>query len=298
MTNMSAALNLQPRLNRKNDGFSLRPLALLGIHALLSLALLSCAERPASEPEATPPSGRTVIGGALVIDGTGAPGREATVVVEGGIISAIVDAGTSFSFQDGDHVVAVQNGHVLAPGFIDAHSHHDWGLLDEPGAEAAVSQGITTIIVGQDGGSNTRLADWFGRLEEQTVAVNVASYSGHNSHRAAVLGDDFRRTASPEELEQMKELLRADMQAGALGLATGLEYDPGIYSSRDEVLRAGQGCTAGAERPLHQPHSQRRPRLLGRRSKNCSRSVARHSCRSRSRTSSWRCNLRSARLTN
>ena len=125
---------------------------------------------------------------------------------------------------------------MLAPGFIDTHSHIDWKLFKPPEALEAVSQGITTAVIGQDGGSPFPLLDFRMRLLDRPVALNLASYSGHNTIRAHVLKDDFRREATEFEIRVMQQFLREDMQAGALGLGTGLEYDPGIYSSTEEVI--------------------------------------------------------------
>ena len=102
---------------------------------------------------------------------------------------------------------------------------------------------MTTIVVGQDGGG-IDLAALFGRLERQPAAVNVASYAGHGAIRDRVLGKDFARAATAEEIQRMQTLLAAEMDAGALGLSTGLEYDPGIYSTPTEVLALAK--TAGA----------------------------------------------------
>ena len=138
--------------------------------------------------------------------------------------------------QAGDSVVDAR-GLVLAPGFIDSHSHHDRGLLTRHrDALGAVSQGITTIVVGQDGGSQFPLRQFFDRIDTTRVAVNVASYVGHGTLRRRVMGDDFKRPATRAEIGAMRDMLVSEMRAGALGLSTGLEYDPGIYSSRDEVL--------------------------------------------------------------
>ncbi len=126
---------------------------------------------------------------------------------------------------------------ILSPGFIDTHSHHDRGLKENRAAEAVVSQGITTIIVGQDGGSDSPLQKYFQLLKDSPVAVNVGSYSGHNTLRDQVIGNDFKRKSTQDEIDSMIILLHADMKAGAFGLSTGLEYDPGIYSSHDEVLQ-------------------------------------------------------------
>ncbi|MGY8779462.1 MAG: amidohydrolase family protein, partial [Longimicrobiales bacterium] len=172
-----------------------------------------------------------LIVGATVVDGTGAPGRVTNVRVLGDRIAAI----GGLEAERGETVIEA-DGLVLAPGFIDTHSHHDGGLTETPEALGAVSQGITTIIVGQDGGSPLPLSDFFREVEATSVAINVAAYAGHNSLRNAVMGDDFRRPADDQEVQEMADLLRRELEAGAIGLSTGLEYDPGIYSETSEVL--------------------------------------------------------------
>lgn len=176
-----------------------------------------------------PPS--TLITNADVIDGTGAPPRRVSVRVVGDRIAAIGDLKAAV----GERVVNAA-GLTLAPGFIDTHSHHDRGLAEQRDALGAVSQGITTIVAGQDGGSAYPLAESLAKLEAVPPAVNVASYVGHGTLRRRVLGTDFKRTATPEEVAKMSEMLRTEMQTGALGLSTGLEYDPGIYSDPQEVI--------------------------------------------------------------
>jgi len=166
----------------------------------------------------------------MIMDGSGAPRFTGDVRIAGDRITDIGQLRATAS----DRVIDA-NGRVLAPGFIDTHSHHDRGLTNDPDAIALISQGVTTIVVGQDGGGVNRTA-FFARVDSQPVAVNVASYAGHGSLRRAVLGADFKRQATAAEVDSMKALLRVEMRAGALGLSTGLEYDPGIYSSRDEVL--------------------------------------------------------------
>ena len=128
-------------------------------------------------------------------------------------------------------------GQSLAPGFIDTHSHADSELLEMPDALAAVGQGITTAIFGNDGGSSYPLSDYYAQLEANPVALNVASYSGHNTLREHVMAADYKKPATDAQVEQMQSLLEADLQAGALGLAAGLEYDPGIYSETSELLQ-------------------------------------------------------------
>ena len=167
-----------------------------------------------------------------MIDGSGAAGQIMDVAIQADTIAAVGDLSDAIGKEE------IQGaGLELSPGFIDTHSHHDRGLLENPDALAAISQGITTIVVGQDGGSQWPLKDFFQSLQTNPTSVNVASYSGHNTLRDAVLGGNFKRKATQAEIDSMKALLQTDMEAGAIGLSTGLEYDPGIYSARDEVLQ-------------------------------------------------------------
>ena len=204
--------------------------------ALAVAGLLTAAGCESSEDGHTP---TFVIVGATVVDGSGAEGREMNVRVRG---DRIADIGT-FEPARGEDVIEA-DGLVLAPGFIDTHSHHDNGLGEMPDALAAVSQGITTIVAGQDGGSPFPLAEFYEELETSPVAINVAAYVGHNTVRAMVMGDDYRRPATEAEVEEMVALLQQELQAGALGLSTGLEYDPGIYSETPEVMTLAR-VTAG-----------------------------------------------------
>ena len=177
----------------------------------------------------------TVIINASVFDGTGRPAQAVEVRIDDGQIVAV---GKGLR-KSGDTIFNAK-GLALAPGFIDTHSHHDEGISRQPGALAAVSQGITTIVAGQDGESEFPLADFFARLEKSPVAVNVASCVGHGTIRARIMGDDFKRAATDAEVARMRELVREEMASGALGLSTGLEYDPGIFSAASEVLTLAQ----------------------------------------------------------
>ncbi|MFB3118055.1 MAG: amidohydrolase family protein, partial [Myxococcota bacterium] len=184
---------------------------------------------------------------ASVLDGTGAAAQNLSVRFVG---DRIVEVG-KLEASPRDRVVDAA-GMVLAPGFIDTHSHADADIFEQPDALAAVSQGITSAVVGQDGESNFPLRDFFTRLERERAAINFASYAGFGSIRREVMGEDFRRPATPAEIEQMRALLREEMRAGARGLATGLEYDPGIYSSREEVLAlASEAASRGGRYISH-----------------------------------------------
>ncbi|MEO8294661.1 MAG: D-aminoacylase [Gemmatimonadota bacterium] len=210
------------------------------IRASLSVFILTAALWLLHSGDAIAQARPVVIRGALVIDGTGAPGRHVDVRIARGLISAIgaITATRADSIVDG-------SGLVLAPGFIDTHSHHDRGLEEHRDALGAVSQGITTIVVGQDGESQFPLADFFVRLEKQPVAINVASYIGHGTLRDRIMGADFKRPATAAEVRLMSALLAEEMRAGALGLSSGLEYDPGIYSARPELITLAK--IAGAQ---------------------------------------------------
>ena len=195
----------------------------------------------------------TVIVNATVVDGTGAAPRLASVRIVG---DRIVEVG-EIEPSDEDLLVDA-GGLVLAPGFIDTHSHASGGLSEHPDALAAVNQGITTVIVGQDGGSPHPLDEFFSRVEKEGAAVNVASYAGFGTMRQKIMGEDFRRPATPDEVEQMRLLLRKEMEAGALGLGTGLEYDPGIYSTTEEVLTLAREAASYGGRYISHVRSEDR----------------------------------------
>ena len=210
-----------------------RPLsqAFVSIRSVAGLILASCVVACGKPSTPGPLSSSVLITNATVIDGTGSPSRRASVRIEGTRIAAVGE----LSPRTGEKTVDAA-GLVLAPGFIDTHTHGDGGLDDRPDALAVVSQGITTIIGGQDGGSPIPLSAYFASLEKDRAAVNVGMYAGHGSIRDSVLGTDFKRVATAAEVARMSAILSTEMQAGAFGLSTGLEYDPGIYSDRAEVI--------------------------------------------------------------
>ncbi len=176
-----------------------------------------------------------LIANANLIDGTGIAARKASVRLKDNKIWEIGDL-QPFPKE----TVTDANGLILAPGFIDAHSHHFGGLENHPDAEALVSQGITTIVIGQDGGS-IPIDTIQSRIKKRPVAVNVATYTGHSTLRAKAMGaKSLFRTAKSDEIEKMKAELRAEMSKGSLGLATGLEYESAFFSNRDEVLQLAQ----------------------------------------------------------
>ena len=171
-----------------------------------------------------------VIRNATIIDGTGKPGRIGDVRVEG---DAIVAVG-KVKRKNGDTVID-GSGLVLAPGFIDIHNHSESGLLREGTAANQVSQGITTVLIGPDGGSPESLADYFSKLQGK-VGVNVGAFIGHGTIRRMVLKEDHKRVALPEEIAQLERLVDEAMRQGAFGLSTGLEYDNGFSATTEELV--------------------------------------------------------------
>ncbi|MHC5004227.1 MAG: N-acyl-D-amino-acid deacylase family protein [Planctomycetota bacterium] len=198
------------------------------------------------------PAGSSVlVRNVRVIDGTGRPEFRGALRMADGAIVAVgeIEPAVGETVVDG-------NGLVLAPGFIDTHSHHDRGIFEDLRVEAAVSQGITTIVVGQDGGSHLPLSEFFARLAAEPPTVNVASYSGHGTVRAAILGDDLRRPATAEEIPRIAALVEADMDAGALGLSTGLEYASSVRASTDEVVALARVAAARGGRYISHLRSE------------------------------------------
>ncbi len=167
----------------------------------------------------------------VVIDGSGSRAVRANVRISDGLIAGVGDLAAC----EGD-IVVDGGGQALAPGFIDTHSHVNADIFEFPDALPVLSQGITTAVVGQDGGSSLPLGDFFARLEAEPPSINFASYAGHGRIRREVLGDDFKRVATEKEILAMSDILARELRSGALGLSTGLEYEPGIHSATSEVL--------------------------------------------------------------
>ena len=172
-----------------------------------------------------------VIRNAQVADGTGAALRRADVRIDG---DTIVEVG-SVGERPLDRVVDA-SGLILAPGVIDAHNHSTDGLDADPDAITQIAQGITTLVVGQDGSSPFPLAQYLEKRRAAPATVNVAVLVGHATLRRQVMGDDFRRAATPAEIARMEALADQEMRSGAVGLSSGLEYEVGSYASTEEVV--------------------------------------------------------------
>lgn len=188
-----------------------------------------------------------VIRNGTVFDGLGTAGKELDVVIAGGRIVSVArraaDRGT---------VEIDARGMAVAPGFIDIHSHGDGTLWADPRAESLIRQGVTTIVVGQDGSSraprssdNARddegatqfstFAELWSALDRLQPSVNVASMVGLGTIRAVVVGGNDR-PATAAEMARMEQLVKDALAAGACGASSGLEYTPGAFAPLDELI--------------------------------------------------------------
>lgn len=205
-----------------------------------------------------PESYDLVIRGAIVYDGSGAPGVHADVGVRGDRITAVGDV-EGHAIEEIDAA-----GLALAPGFIDVHSHDDVLVLLRPDVESKTMQGVTSVVVGNCGSGvvpyvavterfAARVAlppdfptwssygEYLDVIDRQPPSLNVATLVGHGSLRYGVMGVEARPPASAE-LEQMRAWLVEGLEAGAVGLATGLIYEPGRYAETEEIITLAREC--------------------------------------------------------
>lgn len=201
-----------------------------GVCTLLTAFVFLCSAAAAAEP-AERAGFDLLIHGGTVVDGTGQPGRRADVGIRDGRIAAAGDLSGSAA------TVRIDAGkQIVCPGFIDLHSHADRGLIKHPAAENYVRQGVTTLLCGNCGSSPTDLKTFFATLKKTGTGPNVVMLVGHGSVRQQVMGR-LNAAPSPEQLDEMKTLVREAMQHGAVGLSTSLRYGPGTYASTDEIVQ-------------------------------------------------------------
>jgi N-acyl-D-amino-acid deacylase len=208
-----------------------------------------------------------VIRGGTVYDGTGTPGIPADVAVRG---DRVVSIG-AITERGGVEIDAT--GLAVSPGFIDVHSHDDFAVLTDPQMAFKVMQGVTTDVVGNcgsgvipfdaglrrsrrlDPGANPPTWDSFrtylARVDEVAPSCNVAVLIGHGSLRHGAMGLD-QRVPTASELDRMRTWVREGAEAGAVGLSTGLIYEPGRYARTDEVITLAKELQGG--RGLYATH--------------------------------------------
>ena len=175
--------------------------------------------------------------GGRVIDGMGNPARFADVAIKDGRIAAIGrELGGAKSVVD---VTSL----VVAPGFIDVHTHAE-NIDDLPLAENFARMGVTTLVLGNCGSSAADAGAFFRRIEATNFSVNVSTLIGHGTVRSRVMGGSFMRPPTAEELSKMRAMVEQAMKDGALGLSTGLIYLPGTFSKTDEIIELAKVASA------------------------------------------------------
>lgn len=167
---------------------------------------------------------------ATVIDGTGSVPFVADVAVDN---DRITDLGTVA--QRGVREIDASNL-VLAPGFIDVHTHDDFALLSQPDMSFKTLQGVTTVVTGNCGTSAVPFGDWLDKVATASPAVNVVPLVGHGSIRERVMGRDNQAAATDQEIARMVAVVEEALDAGAVGISTGLVYVPGTFSTHEEVI--------------------------------------------------------------
>lgn len=220
------------------------------MHRPLLLALVawfSAGGPPRPTLSAAP--GDLLIRGGLVVDGTGAPPRRADLLVAGGRIRTVAPAGTR-GLDARDTIDAT--GLVVAPGFIDPHTHTAEDLSGSRRANLAyLMQGVTTVVTGNDGGGPVHVGALLARWRRAGIGTNAALYVGHGTVRGIVLGARSG-VPTPAELRRMTALVDTAMREGALGLSSGLYYAPGSFATTEEVIALAR--VAGTHGGVYDTH--------------------------------------------
>ena len=211
-------------------------------HALLAIAASAAALT------AQPAPYDLLLKNGRIVDGTGSAWFIGDLAIRGDTIAAL---GPRIDAPAGG-VVDLQ-GRVVAPGFIDIHTHARRGLSQSPTAPNYVRQGVTTVIEGPDGSSPLPVAPFLAQLERLEKSVNIATFLGQGSVRTAVVGNT-NRAATPEEIQKMIALVEQGMKDGAIGLSTGLFYVPGTFTPTEEVIELAKA--AGRFGGIHESHQR------------------------------------------
>ncbi len=178
-----------------------------------------------------------VIRNGRVADGTGNPAFYADIAIRQGRIAAVGRiVGTGAEELDA-------TGCIVAPGFIDVHTHAE-AIARIPLAENFIRQGVTTLVLGNCGSSELDLGAFFAQIESSGIAPNVASLIGHNTVRSKAMGGSFNRPPTADEMAEMKRLVEQAMLDGAVGLSTGLIYQPGSFAATDEIVELARVAAA------------------------------------------------------
>ena len=197
---------------------------------VLSLTLMMCVSK--SPPEKYD----VIIKNTRIVDGTGGAPFKGDIAIKGEKIAAVGKVkGEAQTVIDG-------SGLITCPGFIDPHTHADEEIIEYPLAENFIMQGITTVIAGNCGFSPAPDEDltfegWLSKMEETEISINFAQLVGHNMIRFLVMGEDWKREATDQELEEMKVHVEEAMRSGAFGLSAGIDAPwPGFFASMKEKI--------------------------------------------------------------
>lgn len=181
-----------------------------------------------------------------IVDGTGSPWFRGDVAIRGDSIAQIAPSITGSAAR----VIDVK-GAVVAPGFVDIHTHAIRGIFQVPTADNYIRQGVTTLLEGPDGGSPVPLKPFLDKLEALPKSINIGSFIGQGSVRQRVVGL-ANRAATDDEIERMRGLVKQGMADGAFGLSTGLYYVPGRFTPLAEVIELQK--VAGRMGGVHTSH--------------------------------------------
>jgi len=189
---------------------------------------ISCSSEPGEHYD-------VLISNAKIVDGTRKAAYSGSVAINGERIAALGKVK-----GDADIMIDAE-GLIASPGFIDPHSHADWMIYEYPLAENLIMQGITTVLAGNCGQSpgptdKSTLGDWLSKVEEKGLSINLAQLVGHNTVRVAVMGNDFKREATEDEIQQMTKHVAEAMESGAFGLSSFFDPSPGEYASHEEMI--------------------------------------------------------------
>lgn len=174
---------------------------------------------------------QVIIRNGKIIDGTGNSWFYGDVAIQNGRIARIGKLGNATAAR-----IIDAKGLIVAPGFIDVHTHIESDEVKNPTADNFIYDGVTTVVTGNCGASRVNIGQYLQMIDSLRTSINVATLIGHNDVRRAVMGN-ARRDPSENELQQMEALVEQAMREGAVGLSTGLIYIPGTYSKTGEIVR-------------------------------------------------------------
>ena len=194
------------------------------------LFLLPFLTPPFVAQERQAPTYDLVLRGGRIVDGTASPWYKADLAIRGDTIVKIAPTIT----ESASRVVDLK-GLVVAPGFIDIHTHARRGIFEVPTADNYVRQGVTTLIEGPDGSSPIPLKPFLDKVQAVRITPNFAMFIGQGTVRSEVMGE-VDRPATRDELDQMKAIVTQGMHDGAFGLSSGLFYVPGNFTPTEEVI--------------------------------------------------------------